>query len=380
MTNSGHGIFFDGATSARHDAVVELAPDLLRIRDAGGSVLAEWRYDELENLSAPQDVLRLGKAGNPVLARLEVRDPQLAAAIDARSLPVDRSGRSERRMQTKVIVWSLAATASLFLVAVVGVPRIASGLTPLVPYALERQLGAAVDAQVRASLDSRHAGAAFECGSGEHEKSGRAAFDKLMRQVETAAGLSIPLNAVVLRQRDDNAITLPGGRIYVFQGLIDKARSADELAGVIAHEVGHVAHRDGTRTVLQAAGLSLMLGMLLGDFVGGGAVVFAAKTILQTSYTRAVEAAADAYAVALMARIGGDPRALASILLRIAGTSHSGPRILLDHPDTHDRVAAIEAMAPSRVPLPSTGERREAARPLLDQAEWAALKGICAGT
>jgi predicted Zn-dependent protease len=369
MTTSGRGTFFDGVTSVRRDVAVELAPQALQIRAADGTVLAEWPYEELETLSAPEGVLRLGKAGNSVLARLEVRDPQLAAAIDDRSLQVDRSGRGERRMQTKVIVWSLAATASLMMVAVWGVPRIATQLTPLVPYSVERKLGAAIERQVRASLDTRHANAAFECGNAAKEKPGRAAFDKLMSQIETTAALPIPLNALVVRRSEDNAITLPGGYIYVFQGLIDKAETPDELAGVIAHEVGHVAHRDGTRTVLQAAGLSLLFGMLLGDFVGGSAVVFAAKTILQTSYTRTVETAADAYGVGLMTKIGGDARALGRMLSRIAGTTHAGPKILLDHPETSDRVARIEATAGS---APT--------RPLLDRAEWAALKNICSGS
>jgi Zn-dependent protease with chaperone function len=365
---SGPGIFFDGATTARHDVTVELAPDVLRTKAADGRVLAEWPYDQLETLSSPDDVLRLGKFGNPVLARLEVHDPQLAAAIDELSLPVDRSGRSERRMRTKVIFWSLAATASLLLVAIVGLPLIATQLTPFIPYALERKLGVAIDRQARASLDTRHAGAAFECGNDGKEKPGRAAFDKLMGQMETAAALPIPLKAVVVRKPEANAFALPGGYIYVLEGLIDKAETPDELAGVIAHEIGHVAHRDGTRTVVQAAGLSVLFGMLLGDFVGGGAVVFAAKTLLQTSYTREVETAADGYGVTLMHTIGGDARALGAILSRIAGGTHPGPRILRDHPETRDRVAAIEAMAG---PGPS--------KPLLATSEWAALKTICAG-
>ena len=368
VATSEPGIFFDGATTARHDVTVELAPDVLRIRAADGRVLAEWRYDQLETLSSPDDVLRLGKAGSPMLARLEVRDPQLAAAIDERSLPVDRSGRSERRMRTKVILWSLAATASLLLVAIVGVPLIATQLTPLIPYAVERKLGAAIDRQARASLDTGHAGAAFECGNAGNEKLGRAAFDKLMGQMETAAALPIPLKAVVVRKPEANAFALPGGYIYVLQGLIDKAETPDELAGVIAHEIGHVAHRDGTRTVLQAAGLSVLFGMLLGDFVGGGAVVLAAKTILQTSYSREVETSADGYGVTLMRTIGGDARALGRFLSRIAGGTHSGPRILHDHPETRDRVVAIEAMAGSGP-----------TKPLLDKSEWAALKTICAG-
>jgi Zn-dependent protease with chaperone function len=368
MTSSGAAIFFDGATSARRGVDVELAPDGLRIRASDGAVLAEWPYDRLETLSAPEGVLRLGEADSPALARLEVRDPQLAAAIDERSLPIDRSGRRERRMRAKVIFWSLAATASLVVVAVWGLPRIATELTPLIPYSVERKLGAAIERQVRASLDSHHTGAAFECGSGAKEKSGRAAFAKLMQQIETAADLPIPLTTLVVRQREENAITLPGGYIYVFQGLLDKAQTPDELAGVIAHEVGHVAHRDGTRAVLQAAGLSLLFGMLLGDFVGGGAVVLAGKVILQTRYSRDAETAADAYGVALLNRIGGDPRGLGRLLSQIAGTTHPGPKILLDHPETAERVAVIEKMAGS---APT--------RPLLDRAEWAALKNICAG-
>ncbi len=365
--SAGRGIFFDGLSASRHEVAVELAPAALRLRAADGTILAEWGYDELETLSSPDDVLRLGRAGNPVLARLELKDPQLAAAIDERSAPVDRTGRIERRLRDKVIFWSVAATLSLLLVAILGVPRLASALTPLVPYALERKLGAAVATQARASLDDHRTGTVFECGNAQNEQAGRAAFDRLLEQIEAAASLPWPLKVMIVRRPEANAITFPGGHIYVFEGLIKNAGTPDELAGVLAHEVGHVAHHDGTRTVIEGAGLSLLFGALLGDFVGGGAVILAAKTILQTSYSREVEAAADKYGVTLMATIGGDPRALGTILIRIAGTTHPGPKILADHPDTRDRVAAIEAMA-------GPGPRRA----LLDQTQWASLKTVCA--
>ena len=137
---------------------VELAPEGLRIRSADGTLLGEWPYDDLESVPSPAGVLRLGRAGSPVLARLEIRDREFADAIDSRSIPVDRSGRSERRMRTKVIVWSLIATASLVGVAVWGVPLIATRLAPLIPYSLEFRLGELIEAQARASLDTRHLG------------------------------------------------------------------------------------------------------------------------------------------------------------------------------------------------------------------------------
>jgi Zn-dependent protease with chaperone function len=363
----GRAIFFDGLTTARHDVVVELAPRSLRVHDAAGRVLAQWPYDELEARSSPDDILRLGRARNAVLARLEITDPQLAAAIDERSLPVDRTGRIERGLRIRVILWSCAATASLILVAVIGMPLIATELTPFVPYAIERKLGAAIDAQTRISFgEDNRSGAPLGCGTAEKEQAGRAAFEKLIRQMEMAAGLPLPVKVTIARKPEANAITLPGGHIYVFQGLVGEARTPDELAGIIAHEFGHVAHRDGTRTIMQGAGVALLFGMLLGDFVGGGAVVVAAKTLLRTSYSRDVEAAADRYGVVLVTKIGGDPRALAAILSRIDGGTHAGPKILADHPETRDRIIAIEAMATSAP-----------RRPLLDQAEWAALKSIC---
>jgi Zn-dependent protease with chaperone function len=365
---SGRGVFYDGRTAAHHDVTVELAPQTLRIHADEGSILAEWPYDALETHSAPQGLLRLGTAASPALARLEIKDPRLIAAIDARSTPVDRAERIERRLRGKVIFWTIAASASLLLVGIVGLPLLAAEVTPLIPYAIERKLGDTIDAQARATLDTNHQGTTFECGNAASEQAGRAAFDKLIGELAAGAALPFPLKVLTVRKKDANAITLPGGHIYVFQGLIDKAQSPDELAGVVAHEMGHAAHRDSTRTLMESAGLSLLFGMLLGDFFGGGAVVYTSKTILQSSYSRTVEAAADVYSVMLMRKIGGDPCALGTILTRIAGSTHPGPKILIDHPETADRVALIEKLAGSG-PI----------RPLLTGADWAALKTICSG-
>ena len=367
MTTSGAAIYFDGATSARHDVTVELTSATLRVSGADGVVLADWTYPEIETLSAPDGVLRIGRAGSAVLARLEVRDPALITAIDDRCVTIDGTGRTERRMRRKVVFWSFAAAASLVLVAVFGVPIIATRLAPLVPYRVERLLGDAVDKLVRSTLDTNNAGARFECGHGTTETAGSAAFDALVGKLAAAAALPLPVNALVVRRSEANAFALPGGRIYVFEGLIDKAETPDELAAVLAHEIGHLAHRDGTRSVLQAAGLSFLFGMLLGDFFGGGAVVIASKTVLQSSYSRAVEAAADGYGIDLMNRVGGDPHALATILKRIATDTDGWIKVLLDHPENRARIAVIMASVVG------------ATHPLIDEAQWAALKRICSG-
>jgi len=365
--NSGAGIYFDGVTSARRDVVVTLAPSGLQISDPDGHGRAQWSYDEIESLAAPNSVLRLGRRGSTVLERLEIRDSALAALIDARAVHVDRAGSLQRRQRMRVVGWSVAATASLLLVAWFGVPAIAARLTPLLPAGIERKLGEAVDMQIRGTLLAAKDGATLNCGMSPSETSGRAALDKIVRRLEAAAGLPHPLRIDVVRRDAANAIALPGGHVYVFSGLIAKADNADEIAGVIAHEIGHVANRDGTKALLQGAGLSVLFGMLLGDFVGGGAVVYGARSLLQSSYSRETETAADAYGADLMNRAGGNTHAMATMLDKIGGATEPGMKILLDHPETKARVAAIRKMAGNQPPSA-----------FLDTSEWSALKQICA--
>jgi Zn-dependent protease with chaperone function len=364
----GPALYFDGTSSARHSVILEAAPEGLRIAGDDGTPIAQWPYAELRAQSAPDDVMRLRRAGGPELARLEIHDPALIAKIDEYADSLDRTGSIERRLRKKVIGWTFAAAVSLVLVGVFGLPALSDRIAPLIPFSVEQRLGAAMDQQVRAMLDTGRTDQPFECGLSDSEKPGRAALDRLIGKLETAAGLPIPLKAAVVRKRDPNAIALPGGHIYVFEGLISRSRSPDELAGVVAHEIGHVAHRDGTRSLLQAAGLSFLFGMLLGDFTGGGLVVIAARTVVQSAYARDVESLADRYSVSLMAKADGDPRALAAILDRIAGAAEPGSKILLDHPQTKDRIVAINAAAdaaPSKI------------APLISGADWAALQRIC---
>jgi len=366
--NSGAGIYFDGVTSARRDVVVALTPSGLQISDRDGRARTEWPYDEIEGLAAPDSVLRLGRRGSAVLERLEIRDPALAAQIDTCAVHVDRAGSLQGRQRMRVVGWSVAATASLLFVAWFGVPAIAERLTPLLPAAIEGKLGEAVDMQIRGMLLTPKDGTKLDCGVSPSEAAGRAALDKIVRRLEGAAGLPHPLRIDVVRRDPANAIALPGGHVYVFSGLIAKADNADEVAGVVAHEIGHVANRDGTKALLQGAGLSILFGMLLGDFVGGGAVVYGARTLLQSSYSRETETAADAYGANLMNKAGGNTHAMATILDKIGGATEPGMKILLDHPETRARVAAIRKLAGNQPPSA-----------FLDASEWAALRQICAG-
>jgi Zn-dependent protease with chaperone function len=174
-----------------------------------------------------------------------------------------------------------------------------------------------------------------------------------------------------------NAIALPGGRIYIFKALLDKSEAVDEVAGVLAHEIGHVAGRDGLRKMIQSGGTSYLFGLLFGDVVGGGAIVFASRYLLESAYSREAEASADDFAGRAMIALGRPAAPMALLLKRIEadedgdgdkrdGNERGIPAFLLTHPITDQRLKALEKPVPSQV-----GE------PLLGQEEWRALKEIC---
>jgi Zn-dependent protease with chaperone function len=368
MTTTGSGVFYDGLTSARREVAVDIGGDTVRVSAPDGAVLAQWRFADIAPLAAPAGVLRVGLANATAAARLEIHDQALAAALLARAKPSDRIGLTDRRTRIKVVAFSLAAIVTLVGGAIWGVPLLADRIAPHLPISLEMRLGAAIDMEVRQALDTSTNGKPFECGAGDGTAAARAALAKLIGPLEQAAGLQLPLRVLVVRRLDVNAITLPGGRVYVFDGLLKKAESVDEVAGVLGHEVGHVAHRDGTKAVLETAGLSLLFGMLLGDFTGGGAVIIAARTVLRTAYSRAAEASADEFGAKLMYKVGGDPHAFGAFLLRISDKPGAAPHFLLDHPEAQERADAVGKIAQ---PSPM--------RALLTPPEWEALKGICAG-
>lgn len=380
-TTSGTGVFFDGRTSRRQDVHVDLETALV-LRRPDGVTIARWPLDDLREVSGSTAGLRLTLAGGEPLARLQISSEGLASAIRQVAPRLGDANAAERGTMRKVVVLSLAAVVSLTVFALYGVPAIATAATPLLPWSVDRNLGETADAQLRLLIPTEPGG--FECGSGSEEQPGREALDRMARTLSDAAGLEIPVRILAVRSDFVNALALPGSPIYLFDGLIKAAKSPDEIAGVLAHEIGHVAHRDGTRHMLQAGGASLLFSFILGDFIGGTAAILVVRTLAEASYSREAERDADLYAVKMLRRIGADPRALGQFLTRMMDEDASEPgaagadqppgrpqkRSLSDwlssHPASAERKAAIDAAAG---PAP--------ARPVWDRSDFLAIQRVC---
>ena len=192
-------------------------------------------------------------------------------------------------------------------------------------------------------------------------------FQSLITRLQRAGEIEMPLDAQVLSISLPNAFALPGGKVYVTEGLLQKARGPDEVAGVIAHELGHVKHRDNLRKIIQNGGSSFLVGLLFGDVTGGSAVVFATRALVDASYSREAEHAADLFAAEVMHKLGRSPKPMGEFLMRITGAqANKSITILASHPLTEDRLAEL-----TRLDRANTGGE------LLSVTEWQALKAIC---
>jgi hypothetical protein len=153
---------------------------------------------------------------------------------------------------------------------------------------------------------------------------------------------------------DVNAFALPGGFTYVNRGLIVTARNEAQLAGVIAHEISHVALRHGTAQAAKAQKYQVgsVLAQIAGAVIGGGAgqAVGAAGQLgigaAFLRYSRDYERQADTLGAQIMARAGYDPHELANmfrILEQLGGKA--GPEWMSDHPNPGNRFEAINREA-----------------------------------
>ncbi len=168
-----------------------------------------------------------------------------------------------------------------------------------------------------------------------------------------APGYDFPYKFAVIDSQEVNAFALPGGFIFVNAGAIAAARNEGELAGVLAHEISHVALRHGTAQATKVYLTKVALGVL-GAVTGGGetrlgrllgAAADGADAI-SLNVGRASETQADIEGARLMAAAGYDPRDMAAFFRNLA--TRTGPRtreMLGDHPDPADRAADIELTA-----------------------------------
>jgi Zn-dependent protease with chaperone function len=354
-TASYTGRLSDGKTAAAERVEVRLSTRGVEIERGGALAPLTWPYGPL-SASAP-----LGRNSGDVLltytympgASLFVADPRFAAALVSAAPHLSASAQRWR--------WArpLLAVVAVVLLIVAGIWALelspARALAGLMPDGVRHSLGR----QVIQSL----AGTRRVCDAPE----GRAALNKLTMRLSKASGGDAMFGITVVDWNLLNAFAAPGEQIVLTRELIERARSPDEVAGVLAHEMGHGLELHPESGIIRVVGLNAAIELMLGG--GGGTLANVGILLTQLSYTRAAEREADAHALRILERAAISPQGIVAFFKRIEsidGRRGAGALDLLrSHPQTAER-ARIAAAGPS---YPAT--------PALDDADWQSLRSIC---
>ena len=182
-----------------------------------------------------------------------------------------------------------------------------------------------------------------------------------------------PVKTILVDSPIANAFAAPGGTIVVFRGLLRKTGRAEELAGVMAHEIQHVLHRHPVAAVLRQVSLQALISLVAGNSSGMSSALQTAGTLGVLRYDRNDEEAADRDAVRMMQVARIDPTGLVSILEKLQqaqGNEPAGLEYLSTHPLTATRIQEIRRLAASPA-VPRL--------PLLPEYSWAKIKKACQG-
>jgi predicted Zn-dependent protease len=160
----------------------------------------------------------------------------------------------------------------------------------------------------------------------------------------------VPFTIKVIDSDEVNAFALPGGFFFVNSGLIMKAGSEAELAGVMAHEIAHVAARHGTReaTRAQLVNYATIPLIFMGGWAGYGVRQAASLAIPMgfLKFSRGFEAEADMLGLQYMYKAGYDPTALVDFFERLEAMEKKKPgtiaKVFSTHPATEDRIEAAQ--------------------------------------
>ncbi|WP_347836174.1 M48 family metallopeptidase [uncultured Planktomarina sp.] len=361
--------YFDGLSAQRRQVFVSLDVQNRRliIHDCSGVEVDIWPLETLRRLRDDAGIGLVLCSGAVDLgeARLVLSNARAIAAIKA-ACPNLRKTTVAGRTWGKIALWLGASATALALMIFVIVPALAGRLAVFIPPEREARVGSAVLRQIERILSKEEAGV-WRCTNPK----GQAALEHMVQALQHGQEFPYAIQVGVVDHKMINAFALPGGHIIVMRGLIEMAETPEQLAAVMAHELGHVAQRDPIVHALRAAGTAGLLSLVLGDATGGTVLALIGEQLITAKNSRDVEARADDFALAQLAKAGVSPEALAEffeLLLHEMKDPDFGMGWISSHPPSAARAAHARAAVQTAQNYNKT----------VSSAEWQAIQQICA--
>lgn len=350
--------YTDGQTAGSSQIWVELTERGIAIQEPGESEPLIWPYGALataEPLTAHAIDALVTYRYQPG-ATLFIPGPRFARALT--SLAPQLTARAERWRAARPWLWGAAAI--LGVIAIIWAANLSPAHT--IATMLPDNARAMMGKQVVKSMTNGRA----VC----QKPDGLKALEKLTKRLTEATHGQRSFNVVVVDWGLVNAFATPGENVVLTRGLLEEAESADEVAGVLAHEMGHGLELHPETGLVRAMGLAAAAELMMG---GSGTLGNIGIMLLQLSYSREAEGHADDHAVTILHDAKISSKGFAAFFERMSkadgasgGLGKGGLGAMLSsHPDTDKRLEKV-------LNTPTYD-----ATPALSNQEWAALKSVC---
>lgn len=351
---SGDATFTDGRTARRRAVRATIGADGLRIASADGAVTETWPFAELrlvDEAYAGRPFRLKRKSGDE---RLTIADAEFLDRLRPLAPHLRRKDLRRANMKIRAAGW-IGATAAILVGFWFLLPLAAGPIASRIPLSWEEGLGRAVQRQALALMAS---GSRVCTG-----RAGQQAIERLVQRLSAARPSRYRFRVTVVDNKTVNAFAAPGGYIVVFRGLIDNSAGAEGLAGVMAHEMGHVIERHGLENLVKTLGLSFAMAALFGDTSGIADIATGmAQSLAASRFSRDAEREADRVAVEMLNRAGISGRGFQAFFQTIArkegATERTIGRYFASHPPTAGRVQFVRDRATGTAPALSGAERR----------------------
>jgi Zn-dependent protease with chaperone function len=333
------GTCFDGKTSKAHSVEVFFDEEFLRVRSEDGGLQLDVRLQD--SVITPP----LGKARRSIIlpggTRCETDDLGAISALESRmgqNLGMRVVHYLESRWKT---VTCCVAGLIICIWAFIGygIPFFAKKAADSIPPSLTEE----ISRETLEVLDKRFL-APSELAAEEVERL-KEIFQKLKGEVNADLPYRIEFRKSPLL--GPNAFALPSGLIVATDELVELAEDDVELVGVLVHEMAHVEKRHGLRSILQNAGVFLLVAALVGDVASITSAAASLPTILaQSGYSRKFEKEADEAAALYLIQKGWTTKPYQDILLRLSESrpKFPGPSLLSSHPDIAERLNYLQEL------------------------------------
>lgn len=328
------GYYLDGITAVRQPAAITITQTGLQIAKTDGSLVI-WQYAEVNQTQGfyEGEQVRLEKGKETLII------PDTAFLRSLRLAAPSSSGKFHNPAFRKKRVWWIVAAAIVVVTALTAaymwiIPFGAGILAEHVPLAWEAKLGDAVvkelvkhDAECSASLPKE-------------------AVDRIMQALNAAAPKHpYKFHIYLVKDKTVNTLAAPGGNLILFTGLLEQTKSAEELAGVLAHEMQHVLQKHTTKGIIQNLSTTALMSVALGDAgIAGDAV----RTLGNLHYSRAMEEEADLRGMELLIKAGINPNGMIDIFDTLSKKYGNEPELfkyVSTHPLMADRIKKLKTQA-----------------------------------